>query len=239
MAHSQFYIIHGEEIDNRIVRLGGSESHHLSRVSRVRMGEEVNLLDGRGGIYRAVVQGYEDQRTVLKIVSEEKPAPRSTVDIALALIKINRLDMAVEKCTELGVRRIIPFTCRHSVWRGSPPDGDRKLRRLKRKVEAAAKQSGQPWFPEISPLEDIHGVVRMIPGYERAVLASREPGPNREAVEKTAGRDTLGIVGPEGGLTGEETDSLLKAGAVTLSLGTARLRSETAAICLAAKLLGL
>lgn len=217
--------------------LDGDEAHHLSRVSRVRVGDRVELLDGHGTISEATVLKIQKTSVELRIESKrtiEKPYP---VDLALAVIKAGRMDLVAEKCTEIGVRRIIPYLCERSVWKGDEEDAANKRERLVRKIESACKQCGQPWFPEVTPILKFQGLAGMIPGYAKTFLA--------DAAGRTSlGRDdfpgtgpVLGITGPEGGFSEAERSQLADAGAESLSLGRFRLRSETAAICLAFRLL--
>ncbi|MCK4235798.1 MAG: RNA methyltransferase, partial [Candidatus Krumholzibacteria bacterium] len=187
-------------------------------------------------LFEARVRDISGSQVELEVLScfEAKAPP--VVDMALAVTRAPRLDMAVEKCSEIGVRRIIPFISSRSIWRGDGRSNERKRDRLVRKAETACKQSGQPFFPEVSRVISFNSLVGIIPSYAGAYLAHRG-GENLEVLPREMGvGGVLGIVGPEGGLTSEELDSLQEAKAVLLSLGHFRLRSETAAICLLFKL---
>ncbi len=210
----------------------GPEFHHLVRVSRVKVGEIVKLLDGSGGIYEAMVEKIRDGEATLLIKSffeSEEPAP---IDMALPLIRAPRLDIAFEKCAEIGVRKIIPYISERSVWRGGGQDVVHKRERLTRKVVAACKQSGQPHFPEVDQIRNFASLLEMLSTYSGVYLADRESEVTAIDMTENEGGQVLGIVGPEGGLSVGERESLVAHGAVPLSLGSFRLRSETAAICL-------
>ncbi len=232
-----YYVYSEKDVLGDVVILGGDEGHHLSRVSRARVGDRVGLLDGRGTISEATVLKIQKTSVELRIESKrtvEKPYP---VDLALAVIKAGRMDLVAEKCTEIGVRRIIPYLCERSVWKGNEEDAANKRERLVRKVESACKQCGQPWFPEVTPIMKFQGLAGMIPGYAKTFLADAG-GRARLCRDDFAGKaPVLGITGPEGGLSDGEHSQLADAGAEFLSLGRFRLRSETAAICLAFRLL--
>jgi 16S rRNA (uracil1498-N3)-methyltransferase len=223
----------------------GREFHHLAHAARRSIGDEIMLLDGTGGIHRTRVVEVASRHAVLRIVSSEQVPGPVGIDMALALIKAPRLDLAVEKCVELGVGRLLPVISERSVWRGGAGVADKKRERLRRKVRAACKQSGQPYFPDVSEILSFGDALARIPGYESAFVAEavgRKPGESltahpleARATERHGARGAkrvLGIVGPEGGFSGHERDLLARAGAVPVSLGGARLRSETAAICL-------
>lgn len=228
-----FIVSPGAERDGRIV-LDGPEFHHGVRVSRVRDGESVRLIDGRGGLYDARVVRIESDRAVLRVLSFAQTPPPPPVDIALGFIKAPRLDIAVEKCTEIGVRTIIPFRSERCVRRGEAGEEAAALDRLRRKAVASCKQSGRAHVPAIESVESLDGLAGRIASYARAFLADQSgaattpPSPFPGAV--------LGIVGPEGGFSAPEIERLAAAGAVPVSLGAARLRAETAAICLSFKL---
>lgn len=215
----------------------GPELHHIRRVSRVRSGETITLLDGEGGVYTAGVEDLNDSEAVLKVISFEQAERRGSVDIAVGVTKGPRLDMAVEKCSELGARRFLPFTCRRSVWRGDADERIQKRDRLVRKIIAASKQSGQPYFPEVSRVLEFDALAGILSGYRKVFLADCGGGALEDLGGDFEGDAVLGIVGPEGGLSEGEISILLERKAVPLSLGPFRLRSETAAICLLYRLL--
>ena len=159
------------------------------------------------------------------------------VDIALAAIKGTRFDLAVEKCTELGIRRLIPFISKRCVRRGSCDGSSPAIDRIRRKVIASCKQSGQPYFPDIDAPVRLDVLAERFCRYAAVYLAEQHVTMSASDVGDAGTGPVLGIVGPEGGLTPEERDGLLARGAVPISLGASRLRSETAAICLAYRLL--
>lgn len=230
MTRKRYFFVSMPSPKKGTVRLRGTEHHHLARVSRIKVGDTVGLLDGRGGVYEARVGRITESETRLGIISYSKSPEMPAVDMALALTRAPRFDLAVEKCSELGVRRIIPFVSERSVWKGKGVEAENKRERLLRKIVAACKQSGQPFFPEVLPILDFASLLEAMPSYSNVYLADRE-GVGRSAGTCGAG-GILGIVGPEGGLTPEERSEVLDRGAVSLSLGPHSLRSETAAICL-------
>jgi 16S rRNA (uracil1498-N3)-methyltransferase len=245
MSSERFFIITGSPSVGDLVQLGEGESRHLFKVVRARPGDEVNLLDGAGGVYRAVVRtggmvgGLKKGAGVTaEIVSIDRPDPGPPADMAIPLIKSHRMEFAVEKCAELGVRRIIPFRCERSIWKGGEREGGRKVERLERKVAAACKQSGNPWFPVVEPVVELAELAGTLAEYEQVFLA--DPGGRPFSTvfcsEKASG-PVIGIVGPEGGFTDSESETLLTSGAVTVSFGLNRLRTETSVFLLASGML--
>ena len=235
MKTRYFIVSPGAERDGLIV-LDGPEFHHGVRVSRVRDGESVRLIDGRGGLYDARVVRIESDRVVLRVLSFEHTAAPPPIDMALGFIKAPRLDIAVEKCTEIGVRTILPFRSERCVRCGEAGGEAAALERLRRKAVASCKQSGRAHVPAIENVESLDGLAGRISSYDRAFLA--DPAGAASIPGGSLSGAVLGIVGPEGGLSPAEIERLAGAGAVPISLGTARLRAETAAICLLFKLVG-
>ncbi|MCK4537770.1 MAG: 16S rRNA (uracil(1498)-N(3))-methyltransferase [Candidatus Krumholzibacteria bacterium] len=232
MSSSRFFIIDPESVTDRKVTIEGAEAHHLRRVVRAKIGQEVSLLDGCGLIYSAIIREMDEHIVRMDIIGEESVERESAVDLALALFKPSRMEMAVEKCTELGIRKIIPFVAERSIQRGDEETFRNKRERLIRKVESASKQSGQPWFPEVSGLLSLEELISIFPGYSSIFLADMGKSSHDIPVGSLSREPSLGIIGPEGGLTVKESELLIANGADPVRLGSTRLRSETAAICL-------
>ena len=230
MVDNCYFFVPKDGTGKRDVYLSTAESHHLSSVNRIKNDEIVTLLDGRGGIYNARVKRADPRKTLVEIIDSRIAESLFMPDIALPLIRANRMDIAVEKCAELGVRRIIPYISERTIWRGKKQDAKKKAERLERKVIAACKQSGQPYFPRVEPLLHFNEFLKIFTGYKRIYLA--HSGGERKIKNAENSGEVLGIVGPEGGLTEDENNMILKRGAIPVSLGVSRLRSETASICL-------
>jgi 16S rRNA (uracil1498-N3)-methyltransferase len=232
MAEERYFVIDPGSVRGDGAVLRGDEFHHLVRVVRAKPGCEITLLDGSGGVHAAVVTAIGTDEAVLAIRSTSQADPPPSIDIAIAALKAPRLDLAVEKCTEIGVGRLIVFSSRRSVWRATEKEAERKRKRLERKVLAACKQSGQPFFPSVEPVVGFSSLLSLIPRYRAVYLA--DPGGTgiHRCQIPSPGDAVLGIVGPEGGFSDNERTELVGAGAVPVSLGSVRLRSETAALCL-------
>ncbi|HEX2038310.1 MAG TPA: RsmE family RNA methyltransferase [Acidimicrobiales bacterium] len=192
------------------------DRHHLARVLRLRAGETVSVSDGRGGWRLCTWTDDSAPAPVGDVVRE--PAPHPPVTVAVPLLKGDRTEWTVQKLTEVGVDRIVPFVPGRAVVRS------RNLERLRRVAREAAMQSRRAWLPE---------VVEPVAFAEAAALpgaALAEPGGDPPSLE----RPTV-LVGPEGGWTPEERACGLPA----VGLGPTVLRAETAAVVAAALLCGL
>ena len=120
------------------------------------------------------------------------------------------------------------------MWKGRAEETRRKVDRLERKVAAACKQSGNPWFTRIEDVASFEGLIGRLGDYSLVYLADPRGRPFSGAFGHIADPgDVIGIVGPEGGLTEAEMESLASVGAVKVSLGMNRLRTETSAFLIA------
>ena len=209
------------------VTLDGAASHHLLTVLRVKTGQEVELLDGRGGRCpaRVVEAGRRARLETGEALREEPPALE--LEAWLPLIKPERLEWAVEKLTELGVAVVRPFASERTGNLRRPPD----LARLARVATAALEQSGNPWLPRLLPAAGLDQLLA-----EEPPLLLAQPGsPALADGRGLAARGRLALLaGPEGGFTPRELDEILKRGPQLAGLGPHVVRAETALVALAA-----
>jgi len=222
------------------VLLGGEEHHHLTRVVRIREGDEVHLFDGDGTAYAARVVGIEKGRTRLFILDKDKrrkPGPPLT--LAPALIRSHKMDLVLQKAAELGVDRVLPVITRRTVIR-LEGGGEKKLVRWRRIVREAAKQSGNPFLPQVYPPAGLAAFLEEREEEKKLFLSEREGIPLRDilvrGLEEKGGMPSsvVLLVGPEGGWTEEEEKAIMEGNFEAVTLGRTILRSETAAIAAAA-----
>jgi 16S rRNA (uracil1498-N3)-methyltransferase len=192
--------------------LAPDDAHHLSRVLRLRPGDVLVLADGAGRWRpgRLTAGGVEADGD---IVVEARPVPAVTV--AIALTKGERPEVAVQKLTELGVDRIVPFEAARSVARWDAGRAAKHVERLRKVAREAAGQSRRPFLPEVADVATF-ATVAALPG---AALADRDGDP------PSLDRPTL-LVGPEGGWADEER----ALGLPRVGLGPQVMRAETAAM---------
>jgi 16S rRNA (uracil1498-N3)-methyltransferase len=153
--------------------------------------------------------------------------------MGLSLLKGDHFEFAVEKCVELGVHRIVPVTADHCVVKLRAASTAKKLDRWQRIADSAMKQSGRSWRCEILPPASVEETVGEY-GREAVVIVAEETETGVLNSGTAPGHAHLGLVGPEGAFSEREKEWLQQNGARSLSLGPFRLRSETAAITLAA-----
>ncbi len=216
--------------------LDGEEARHLVRVLRGRVGDEVRVFDGRGGEWPARIAALGRNEVALEVgpPSVVPAAPATSLTLAVALPKGERQKWLVEKLTELGAARLVPLVVERGVAEATPA----ALERLRRGAIEACKQCGRNTLLEIAAAATIAeacAAVSAVGG--RAILCDPAGPPLADAAFRGVAA-VVGLVGPEGGFTADETAAAVAAGAVRASLGPHVLRVETAAIALAARLAG-
>jgi 16S rRNA (uracil1498-N3)-methyltransferase len=199
--------------------LAERDRHHLERVLRLRAGEELTVTDGHGG-WRACRFGAELE-PIGAVALEEAPVP--PIAIGFALVKGARPELVVQKLTELGVDRIVPFVADRSVVQWDDEKASRQHERLTTVAREALMQSRRVWLPTIAELtsfDDLH--------VGNLAIADRDGEPPSLA-------HPFVLIGPEGGWSDRER----KASATRIRLSANVLRAETAAISAATVLCGM
>lgn len=203
--------------------LTGDELHHAVRVRRIRPGEMVEIFDPSGRGWEARVESVSPDDVSLEVL-RPVPSRESALELTLglSLIKPEKFELALQKCTELGVARFIPVLSERVQVRTERIE--KKYDRWERIIEEAVKQSGRAVPPELLPpvpFETIVGEQK-----PRFIL-------DADAEDVTLGNshsEVILLIGPEGGFTPEELSLSADLGCVGLRLGPRRLRAETAAI---------
>ncbi|MGE5485610.1 MAG: 16S rRNA (uracil(1498)-N(3))-methyltransferase [Ignavibacteriales bacterium] len=237
------------DVSGGTVRVNGPSARHMTRVLRMAEGDRFIALDGAGGAWIAEIRGIDPAGGVTACVtgeSPEWPEPLCRVTLYQSLPKADKMDLVVQKCTEVGVKAIVPVLSERSVIR---LDGERtsarsaaRVERWRRIARESAEQSGRrviPRIEEITPLESCHPA----PGALFLIMWEAE-SPDETGVRlkdalpsERSAADVAILVGPEGGLTADEVRRLVSRGAVSVSLGPRILRTETAGMIAAALVL--
>ena len=202
-----------------------ADRHHLERVLRLRPGEVVTASDGRGGlrVCRYAPGGVLEPEGDVSVAAPRQPS----IGIGFALVKSEKPEWIVQKLTELGVDRILPFAAARSVVQWDDAKAARNLERLRRVSVEAAMQSRQRWLPTVEPVRAFGDAATG----DGVALADGDPA----AEAPSLARPTV-LVGPEGGWSDEERAA---AAGRLVRLGPSVLRAETAAIAAGVLLCGL
>ena len=212
----------------RPIRLTGPEAHHLARVRRLGVGNEVELFDGeRPDAVRAVVVRLGRDLVELESRGETVPdrGPKVALVAACAIPKGERFDWLVEKAVEIGVARLVPLrTARSTV---DPRAG--KLDRQRRSIVEASKQCGRNRLMRLDPPVGFSDYLTSESSPSRLIAEPLGAEPGTWPIADPTGSRAI-LIGPEGGFTPEESDAAEAIGWVRVNLGSAILRIETALI---------
>lgn len=214
--------------------LDGSEAHHLIHVLRAKVGDEVELFNGRGRVVHCQVSAVSKREVRCEILSATQEAPpERIITLVCAVPKGDRFDWLIEKATELGVSRFVPLVTERSIVEPR----ETKLDKIRSAVIAACKQSGRSYLMEIAPLTTWSDALKInSPGERRLIAHPAEKNSNLSDFSSVNQPVTV-LIGPEGGFTELEIQTAIAAGIEPIRLGRQILRIETAAIAIAAKLL--
>jgi 16S rRNA (uracil1498-N3)-methyltransferase len=216
-----------ERVEPGRAALAPGEAHYLRDVLRLAPGDEVEAFDGEGGRHAArIAPGFD---ALLLGPRVEVAPPLAAIHLAFALAKGERSDLVVQKATELGAARLLPFAAARSVVKLDAERGAERARRWARIAAEAARQCGRAGVPEVAAPAPLPAVLAAAPAGFRRVVFDAGGLPLAEALDAGAPGHLL-VTGPEGGLTAEEVEACVAAGARVAALGPRVLRAETAAI---------
>jgi 16S rRNA (uracil1498-N3)-methyltransferase len=217
-----------DEVSGDRAALVGGHADHLIRVLRAKIGQEFDIATG-DKVRRGRVFSIGDSRVEFELGDELAAAAVPRVTLVLAVFKFDRMEWAIEKCTELGVSRIVPVIARRTDSHLAAATGKR-AERWQRIVVEASEQARRVSPPGVgSPIKLKEATA--LPGTTRVVLSECEKGVSlKDALKSHSEGELVLAVGPEGGWTEEELAAFHQAGWTSASLGDTILRAETAAI---------
>ncbi|MDP6396333.1 MAG: RsmE family RNA methyltransferase [Candidatus Marinimicrobia bacterium] len=235
MSERHHFLIDPQRITRDTFFLNGSEGHHLRNVVRLGEMDEIYLLDRKGKAYRSIIENVESTEITGRVVEviQDYNSPSVKLHLAIGLLKGSKIDEVAKRTTELGVTSITPLLMQHSVKKSLNRE------RIMRVIESAQKQSGRGRAPDINDTVDFDEWCSAVPHqYSAYADQSPEAVPLNRWLESTSETEDLWLlIGPEGGFHEDEISSMKEYEIPAVSLGQARLRSETAAIAASAVIL--
>ena len=218
--------------------ISSSESHHITHVKRLQIGDDIIVFNGMGDEYDAEIEDIEDNRVKVKINQQKTTSKENSVgiDIAFAIPKGKRSNLLVQKCTELGVRKLIPTNYDRSVVK-LKDDCSAKIEKWQKIAIEASKQCGRNTITEIGKVVNFNNVLKTADSYDLPLFACNQSDSNNLKIslqEHPKVNSIIGFIGPEGGFTADEIEMAKKVDFKFVSLGRRILRVETAAIAVSA-----
>jgi 16S rRNA (uracil1498-N3)-methyltransferase len=232
MGKPRFFIL-STQLQQDYAVLTGREFHHLRHVLRLNRGDHLILCDETGREHQGTITTLSSTRAEITLTSSSvSVAPPFVLTLAQGLLKGQKMDWVIEKATELGVHRIVPFFSSFTVAHLPAERQEERLARWQRIAQSAAKQSGNP-PPFIAAPHSFQELLAIVPQEAGRILLYEK---EKTVILKSIVRSHSVfpalwiIVGPEGGFAAEEVADARAAGFHIVGLGTRTLRAETASI---------
>lgn len=231
MALPFFY---AEELTDKTTQyiLSEETSKHVVQVLRMKIGEQLQLTDGKGNLFTAAIIDDNRKRCQTKIENvQQQPVAKKQITIAISLVKNNtRFEWFLEKATEIGVTEIIPLICERTEKQSFRHD------RMKGILVSAMLQSQQCWLPNLHEATKFTELIKKATHQQKLLAHCEEDRkqPINQYINKSSSQ--LICIGPEGDFSKEEIALALNNNFITVALGETRLRTETAGIVAAALL---
>lgn len=234
----QRYFVGNDQIHDEHVTIEGDDAHHILKVMRMKPGERLIVCNENAQAFSCFVEEGTGQRVRCRIdhqVEEERELPIH-VTIVQGLPKGDKLELIVQKATELGVTAFIPFESERAIVKWEQPlKVQKKLDRLRKIAKEAAEQSHRSMVPLIeSPISLIELLAKK-DDYTHKIVAFEEEAKRGERrgfanllQSIKQGESLLVVIGPEGGLSEQEVDAFKESGFESVGLGPRILRTETA-----------
>jgi 16S rRNA (uracil1498-N3)-methyltransferase len=248
----RFFVLF-ENINGITAVIQGDDAHHIQKVLRLRIGEEIVLCDGRGNDHTASIDfiGKGQVTAVIKSSAATATEPRTKVTLVQGVPKASKMEAIIQKCVELGVHNIVPANTLRAVVRfDDERDSDKKAQRWQRIAEEAAKQSRRGIIPHVSSPLSFEEAVKSSNSRLKLLLWEEEREQSLRSVlrgfaeNEPAGKgraeklDSIAIlIGPEGGLDAKEAALARNHGWIPVSVGPRILRTETAGMAVLAAIM--
>jgi 16S rRNA (uracil1498-N3)-methyltransferase len=217
-----------EQIGVSSAKFDRFESKHIVTTLRKKAGDELRFTDGLGNVYHGVITQTKPELTATYKKMELMPEPMPKVHLAIGFIKQTRMDIAIEKCTELGVRNFYLFAGEHSNYYSN------NVKRWQKITRQALKQSMRYYLPQVTCFKNFRSVLDHTSTITKRIISLQSADNTFSRLNTYFGSgltsDIVIFIGPEGGFSQEEIQSSLDHNCFAVTFGSGRLRSETAAI---------
>ena len=222
-----------EQFSSDFVTLLGDDVKHISKVLRMRAGDEITLCDKCGTDYRCSIREIYSDKIIADILSKEPNKAEAPINITLyqGLPKSDKMEYIIQKCVELGVNNIVPVMTKRVI--SKPKDMDKKIDRWQKIATEASKQCGRGVIPKVHSLILFEDMAKSISEAQDLNLMPYECEKNckiKDILKNNKNTNINIIIGPEGGFDDTEAMFALNNNITTVTLGPRILRTETAPI---------
>lgn len=222
------------DITSGVITVDGEDARHISRSLRMAVGEQITVCDGEGTEHVCCLEQIRDSGSVCRIISSAPSVAESPCCISVyqALVKGDRMDIAIQKSVEFGAYEIRPFEASRCIVKSKGDDGAKAARRSKIALEAA-KQCGRGIIPQVLPVVSFAEMLKAASEAQLAIFCYEDEhtlklGTLLSSLSSPPATVAI-VIGPEGGFSPEEAKRAADAGLRSVSLGSRILRTESAA----------
>jgi 16S rRNA (uracil1498-N3)-methyltransferase len=228
----------GDLAANTEIVLPAQSGEHLTRVLRLEAGAPFTIFNGQGGEYSAVLGARSGKKVLARLGRHDTVERESPLAISLlqGVARGERMDLIVQKSTELGVRRIVPVLAERSVVKVDAKQRERKLEHWRSIATSACEQCGRNRVPEVTVPVALGDAIAALPTEGLRCLLAADGGESLAAAARTARSGVVLLIGPEGGLADNERRFAGAHGFAAYRLGPRILRTETAGLAALATL---
>lgn len=236
---SKFFVSENQ-IDGNIINIVNDDVNHIKNVLRLKVNEEINICSiDTSKNYLCKINSIDKKNVECFIIRELEEVSESNIklDIYQGLPKSDKMELIIQKGTELGVNNFVPVVFKRSIVKLDEKDKIKKQIRWQKISEVAAKQSGRDIIPIVHEIKTIKDICNLITNYDIVLVAYENEKNNylKDELRKITKKHLkiAVVIGPEGGIEETEVNELKEAGAKVISLGKRILRTETVALVMA------
>ncbi|MEF9953196.1 MAG: 16S rRNA (uracil(1498)-N(3))-methyltransferase [Clostridium sp.] len=230
----KFFVNNKNIKDNNII-IDGDDVKHISKVLRLRQGDEIQVSDGKSNEYIATIDTIDKKEVICSVVESFKNQTECDVKITLfqGLPKSTKMELIIQKGVEIGIDNIIPVITDRVVVKTESKDLSNKIDRWNKIAKEAAKQSGRGCVMEIDNPISFSDALNMVKEFDIAVMPyenADDEGLKKVLSQHREAKNIAIFIGPEGGFEGDEVSLALSQGVYPVTLGPRILRTETAGL---------
>jgi 16S rRNA (uracil1498-N3)-methyltransferase len=231
------FFIDKKNIQQDRISIVGSEAHHIGTVLRLRINDVITLFDQDGTVYEGIIVEKDHQYIQAQIKGKTPFVHNDVIHIVLgqSVPKGKKMDLIVQKSTELGATAIIPFYSMRSIPRYNAKQAIEKVAHWQKVCVEAGKQSGRLPIPTVEPIQNFNKLIkRNFNGYLKIILWEEEQERHLKMVlrQNSSRNPMFFLIGPEGGFAKEEVELAVRNGFISVALGQAIMRTETVGIAI-------
>lgn len=233
------FFVNSSQINNNKIEILNDDVNHIRNVLRLENGEKIKICDSDNlKNYICEIENITNKNIICNILEEVTGKAEGNVELHIfqGLPKADKMELIIQKGTELGVSEFIPVSFKRSIVKFSEKDETKKIERWQKIAEVAAKQSGRDFIPKVKNVISIKDICNEVKNYDLVLLAYELEEKNyiKQELLKIKNENKnykiAVIIGPEGGIEETEAQILKTAGAHIISLGKRILRTETVAL---------